>query len=451
MTSEELRLHQEIRKRDGREIARKRRIKSDGDDWKVNGSKRNLVYTVNIENQTCTCPDFRTHDWKCKHIWAVEFSTQRNTRKDSKETNAASDIALTRKTYPRDWGKYNMAKYSEKDYVPELLYQLCKTITEPEQKPTRGRPRLPLRDLVFAIVYKVYINGAGRTFTADLNRVRKEGFVSKNMHFNTVLNGFGQAGMTALLQELITISSVPLVNIESRFAVDSTCFTSSRYTSWFSVKYQHEVDVHDWTKLHLVCGVITNIVTAVVVTDKIQSDFKQLPQMIAKTKQHFKNMQEVLADSAYLGDENIEAIVNANAKAYIDFKSNSTGQGSSDSSDAYKKLYYHFMADQEEYMKHYHQRSNVESTFSAIKRIFSGPLMNRGEVAQTNEILCQVLAYNLTILNTAMHVRGVIPSFLGSLEVAAGPVKTETKNGRKVWFPRQRGLTLKGYKPMAAQ
>jgi len=49
-------------------------------------------------------------------------------------------------------------------------------------------------------------------------------------------------------------------------------------------------------------------------------------------------------------------------------------------------------------MRHYHQRSNVESTFSMLKRKFQGKLLSKNEVAQTNEALAKVLCHNITVL-----------------------------------------------------
>jgi hypothetical protein len=47
-------------------------------------------------------------------------------------------------------------------------------------------------------------------------------------------------------------------------------------------------------------------------------------------------------------------------------------------------------------MAHYHKRSNVESTFSAIKRKFGDSVMSKTDAAMANEVLCKVLCHNLT-------------------------------------------------------
>jgi len=58
--------------------------------------------------------------------------------------------------------------------------------------------------------------------------------------------------------------------------------------------------------------------------------------------------------------------------------------------------------NRETFLEHYHQRSNVESTFSAIKRKFLPYVRSKTEKAQYNEILCKVVCHNLSVLCNAM-------------------------------------------------
>ena len=61
---------------------------------------------------------------------------------------------------------------------------------------------------------------------------------------------------------------------------------------------------------------------------------------------------------------------------------------------------------------HYHQRSNVETTFSMIKAKFGDSLRSKSEVGQFNEVLCKVIARNLCCLISAVHELGLaMPQF----------------------------------------
>jgi transposase len=69
------------------------------------------------------------------------------------------------------------------------------------------------------------------------------------------------------------------------------------------------------------------------------------------------------------------------------------------------------MANQDEFMRHYHKRSNVECTFSMIKRKFGERLRSKTRTAQENETLCKVLCHNLCCVIQSMYELGVEPDF----------------------------------------
>ena len=54
-------------------------------------------------------------------------------------------------------------------------------------------------------------------------------------------------------------------------------------------------------------------------------------------------------------------------------------------------------------MAHYHKRSNVEPTFSMVKRKCGGEVRSKTDVAMVNEVLCKLLARNLCVLIQEEH------------------------------------------------
>jgi hypothetical protein len=75
-------------------------------------------------------------------------------------------------------------------------------------------------------------------------------------------------------------------------------------------------------------------------------------------------------------------------------------------------MYHLFQANREEWESHYQLRSNVEAGFAAIKKKLGETLKSRNPVAQTNELLAKVLAYNLTVLIHEMYEHGIVPGFV---------------------------------------
>jgi hypothetical protein len=63
----------------------------------------------------------------------------------------------------------------------------------------------------------------------------------------------------------------------------------------------------------------------------------------------------------------------------------------------------------------------VESAISAVKRKLGDSVRSKTDVAMRNEVLCKILAYNLTVLIAAWYELDVAPAF-GENEGGDGPV-----------------------------
>ena len=76
-------------------------------------------------------------------------------------------------------------------------------------------------------------------------------------------------------------------------------------------------------------------------------------------------------------------------------------------------MFGYFTYRRDEFLAHYHKRSNVETTFSMIKRKFGDFVRSKTDVAMVNEVLCKVLAHNLVVLIHEVYELGVEPAFWG--------------------------------------
>jgi hypothetical protein len=178
--------------------------------------------------------------------------------------------------------------------------------------------------MIFSAAFKVYSTLSGRRFISDLRDAHAKGFISKLPCYNSILNYFENEALTPYLHMLIEESSLPLTAIESDFAVDSSGFSACRFFKWVDAKYTNPtlINKRDWIKIHLMCGVKTNIVTAVEISDRFGADSPFFKTLVDTTARNFI-MQEVSADKAYRSAENLQTVVDHAAMPYIPFKSNS--------------------------------------------------------------------------------------------------------------------------------
>ena len=408
----------EDRKQRGLEIAALARIDKDADGCYVVPSVTNprpTKYKVKLDGlyPTCTCPDFENRGCKCKHIYAVEYTVQRETSVtvEANGTTTVTDkltITKTRKTYSQDWPNYNKAQTNEKRQFQVLLADLCSRIAGEQEgeKPGRGRPRFPLRDIVFAVVFKVYSTYSGRRFTSDLCDAQAKGHISRVPHYNTAFKYIENPNLYPILLAMVEQSAQPLAAVESKFAVDSTGYCFSRFIRWYDVKYNRFTSEQQWIKAHICTGVKTNVVTAIEIHGRDSGDALHLPALVQTTAKRFA-MGEVVADKGYTGEDCHTAIAKVGATPYIMFRANATGGVGG----LYAKMFHYFNYRREDFLNHYHQRSNVESTVMAIKTKFGDGLKSKTEAAGRNEVLAKTLCHNICCLIHALYELGIQPEF----------------------------------------
>ena len=401
----------DARQERGLVIAATAKIKRQGATYVVPSQSQPGSYKVTFGHpkaklpKTCTCPDFDLRQMPCKHIFAVEYVIQRETRTTAKGETIVTETRGVRLTYAQDWSSYNAAATTEKEQFCRLLRDLCANVPQPEQG--RGRPRLPLSDMLFAAAFKVYSTVSGRRFMTDLRAAHESGLIAKAPHYNSIFNVIESDDVTPILHDLITASSLPLREVELDFAADSTGFGCSQFFRYYSMKYGREEVGHDWVKAHAMVGVKTNIVTAIRITHRNANDSPLLPALLTDTARNF-TMREVSADKAYSGRFNAQQIVKVGAEPLIPFKSNAKA---CQYSPLWTRLYHYFAFNREEFLSRYHKRSNVEATFSMIKRVFGDSVRSKTPVAQVNEVLLKILCHNIRCLIHEMHELGIAPAF----------------------------------------
>jgi transposase len=345
-------------------------------------------------------------EWErdCKHMFAVRFTLTR-TEQNCDGTQTVTSVTVERQTYKQDWESYNKAQTNEQGHFQAFLADLCNGLSTPPQG--NGRPRIPPRDAAFCAILKTYSTLSARRFMGDLEVAHQRGFIGRVPHFNSVLNFFDAEDSENILHGFIERTAAPLVALEDNFAVDSTGFAGASYARWFDEKYGKPKSEVEWIKLHAIVGVRTNVVTACKITAAGGADCPQLPELVNQTARQF-TIGEVVADKAYTSRDNFDAVIAAGGQFYPAFRANATGGVGG----AYQKAFHLFSLNRDDYMRKYHQRSNVESSFSAIKRLFGSSLRSKSERTMRNELLARVVGYNITCVIQEMYKMGVNPEFV---------------------------------------
>ena len=393
----------ETRKVKGLEIAKTSRISKVGNNWHVPSQSGSGFYVVqsNGFGATCTCPDYELRKCKCKHVFAVEFVV-------TKEVDNEGNVTITqtiRKTYAQNWKAYDKSSIEQKESFMKLLKDITNNIEQPDYE--FGRPTLPVSDMVYSSVMKVFTTFSLRRFMSDMKIAKERGYVNATPCYASVGHFMQKKDITPLLTKMVTLTSLPLRTIEKDFAIDSTGFGTSIFQRWYSFKHGKEISSRRWVKCHLITGVKTNIIPSVKITTEFDNDCPQLPELVNNTSEHF-DMEEVSGDKAYLSQQNLELIDEKGALPFIPFKTNSQANKNG---MVWKKMFYLFQLNNERFLEHYHKRSNAETSVMMVKTKFGGSVRSKTWTAQVNEVLCKIICHNICVVIQEMHELGINPDF----------------------------------------
>jgi len=305
-------------------------------------------------------------------------------------------------TYQQNWPAYNQAAMNEKNMSEELIIELLENIKETTNN-RRGPKGTTTKEKIYSLFIYTYNGNSSRRTISDLKNATTRGIIKKTPHYNTLLNHLNNTNHE-LIKKLITLTSIPLKNVETTFSVDSSGFSTSQFNKWRDIRTERGEKRRKWKKCHIIIGNTTNIITTVNITPGERNDSPELPPLIKKTAENFR-MLEVSADKAYSSRKNHNIINEVGATPYIPFKKNAVSN--SRGSMIWTKMYNQFLNNNEEFLEHYHQRSNVETTFSMIKRKFGNSIRTKKEKSQITEILMKCLCHNLAVLVTESYEQGL--------------------------------------------
>lgn len=331
-----------------------------------------------------------------------------------------TEEATSRITYTQNWPAYNAAQCAEGDLFPSLLKDLSGTLERPYAG--KGRPRLPLSDIAYDCVSKAYSGLSARRHDGEVRDAKAQGLTGSEASFNTMLRHLRDPELTPHLQALVRLSATPLAAVETTFAPDATGFSTCSYARWYDHKWGKEMKSHKYVKLHAMTGVITNVVTDARVTDSNVHDSKQFVPLLEGTAANF-NVRTVCTDKGYSTKAIAQVVADRGATPYVPFREIPTGRLFNPNmatppanASAWDRMYHLFALQRDTFLVRYHVRSNVESTFSMIKRKFGEALRSKSYEGQVNEVLCKVIGHSICCLISAMYELGLEqPTFGQSL------------------------------------
>lgn len=109
----------------------------------------------------------------------------------------------------------------------------------------------------------------------------------------------------------------------------------------------------------------------------------------------------------------MQAIQDVGAVPFIPFKKNTSGKRVRNRGlSTWGKMYHYFLYKHDEFLEHYHKRSNAETVFHMIKTKFKDNLRSKNKTAQVNELLLKILCHNICVVIQEISELGIKKEFV---------------------------------------
>lgn len=316
----------------------------------------------------------------------------------------------------RDWSKYVLATSVEYEYFCKILSRVLDQVIQKKRVKKNGRPKANLRDILFCLILRSYFIRSSYRIISMINELAEKKIIQTAPKRTTFMKYLKDPKITEILEQMVHLSSRPLIDHEKIFAIDASGFSSGMSEdSWVRARYTGK----KWTakgyrKAHICIGVKSGIITAAKITASTVHDTLMFGPLLEKTAESFEVI-EVLADKGYHSRKNYKLISDLGAIGYIPFRNNTSGL--SKGSPQYGKQYKKYLKHRDVFDRHYHLRSNVEASFSASKRKFGSYVLAKSAHAQNNEVLCKLISHNITIVIHSIIEGTAILKFIDNVSI----------------------------------
>jgi len=321
-----------------------------------------------------------------------------------------------KRTYQQNWAVYEKAMSQEKLMFFRILKDAVDYLNIDYEYKGNGRPPVDYADIIKSLCIRIYSNYSSWRAESELRITKAMGIISI-VHRKSTLNKYLQDPKTAkLLHQLYKIIAEPLADVEVYFAADATGI-SNRYgnTRWIKIRHTKEETRQrkDYSKLHIITGIKTNVICSAKITEGTAHESPFFKPLLDDTAKIF-TIKELSADAGYLSKDNAKAVAKAGGIPFIMGKKNASvpSTGRMSAWGAMLNLWKH---QQMLFAQHYHRRSNVESTFSMIKRKFGDFCRSKLPQSQENEILCKIVCHNAVVLAEALLSYDLRKGFMAGL------------------------------------
>lgn len=277
-----------------------------------------------------------------------------------------------------------------------LLRELLLTVDEPPRR--TNHKRLPLRDMLFILITKVFFRLSSSDVCLFLELLHPDLWSRPIPHRNSVTNYMEMEWLRPLLEGLVGTSSRPLIPLSGvLFAIDSTPILAPGYYLSKDRKTGKLFERRNWFRLHMICDDFTGVVTAARADSMHVAEQRYFEALLGETMDLGFHVEAIGADKNYCTKANVNWAKDRGVKTYITVKRNAK-RSKKNSDPAWDENYERAKSSDHEVRLKFHKRNRIESVNSTVKRKYEEEVLVKLPAARYNEALCKVICHNLLVL-----------------------------------------------------
>ena len=269
-----------------------------------------------------------------------------------------------------------------------------------ERRTNRGRPAWDWRIIAVLLILCAVLRKTWLDYEAELRRsarLRAVFGTDRLPSRATLYRAFRQWPL-AVWRTIMTTLVREVIHDGMSIAVDATGVTLRHASTWFIARIGRHVRKRDHMKLHAVWMLDLGLIVDCRLTRGKRGDGPIFRLMLAP----LRKLGMVFGDKAYCCKQTLRMIVERGGSPFLAFKKNASGKGLS------------LWATQVRFARGvfawawwnvYHQRSRIESVFSAMKRRYGSHLRSTTLSSRRRELFLRVLAYNVRQLLYIRYAR----------------------------------------------
>ena len=306
-----------------------------------------------------------------------------------------------KKRWPRDEVLYNKIQKNEflnlMDFIEFLRNKVCKSARMKKM-------------ITCLLIWHKFPKLSARRAESYLLFLKKFGVLKFRIPcFKTLSNYREDNSMRIILDDLITESSKPLSAIEHDFGTDSTGIKTRLFSTWYSLRIKKKIRKRDHITAHTSMGVKSMTVTALNIETKQGKDNVIFREHVDITNENL-DINEWSGDGMYWAKKNCQKISSVGGKPYFKCKTGKTAwNGKQDGYPSWKIMNTEAKEDEEEYGKHYHKRSKLETGNHSKKALHGDEVYSKLKSARINEETLRWINHNINVLNRAKQEWNINP------------------------------------------